>query len=103
MLEILQSFILFVINFPSEFLNWLGNLSAMDLLAITWFAIVIDISRNVFKAIVLGADAICRHFRPVIVNKSYQPKISVLIPAHNEAPAIRKTIVSILENPYPNK
>jgi cellulose synthase/poly-beta-1,6-N-acetylglucosamine synthase-like glycosyltransferase len=103
MIGITESFISFILNFPSTFLDWLLSLSFAEIFAITWFAMVIDISRNIVKAIILGADSIHRHLVPIEFDETYQPKLSILVPAHNEAAAIRKTIASILENPYRNK
>jgi len=54
--------------------------------------IVVDVSRNVGKTIVLILFKIKRHFRPLrfgtasIVN----PKIRLIIPAHNESVTIKK-------------
>jgi len=66
---------------------------------------LIDVSRNVGKTIVLILFKIKRHFRPLHFGTASitNPKISLIIPAHNESVSIKKTIMSALENPYRNK
>lgn len=89
--------------FLSGFVQWLYSLTLVDFLLISIFTIVVDVFRNVGKALVLAGDSISRKVHPFQFRPSVHPKISVLVPAHNEAAAIKKTIASLLENPYPNK
>ena len=69
----------------------------------TAFTVAIDLSRSLGKVIVLGAQAIKRKFRPLRLDLVSKPKISILIPAHNEGVSIKTTIQSVLENSYQNK
>ena len=79
---------------------------------------LVDISRNIGKPIALAIYLIRRNLKSFLFNKHYNdgsnnnndsnktrnfPKITLLIPAHNESASIRKTIISALENSYPNK
>jgi len=66
---------------------------------------LVDVSRNVGKTIVLIVFKIKRHFRPLRFGTAgiAKPKISLIIPAHNESVSIKKTILSALDNPYQNK
>jgi cellulose synthase/poly-beta-1,6-N-acetylglucosamine synthase-like glycosyltransferase len=91
-------------DFFGGFLTWINSLTIWEILAIMSLMLV-DVGRNIGKAIVLGILNIKRHFRPLNfgqANITY-PKISLLIPAHNESVSIIKTIQSALENPYLNK
>jgi poly-beta-1,6-N-acetyl-D-glucosamine synthase len=67
--------------------------------------VLVDLLRNVGKPIVLSIHHLIRKVRPIRFQniENAQIKITVLIPAHNEGSAIKKTIESILENSYPNK
>lgn len=89
--------------FVDGFVQWLYSLTLLDFLFLTIFTIVVDVLRNVGKGVVLAWDSINRKVHPFAFQAGVQPKISVLVPAHNEAAAIKKTIASLLENPYPNK
>lgn len=64
-----------------------------------------DLLRNVGKPVVLPIHHLFRKIHPLPFQsiESAQIKISVLVPAHNEGVAIRKTIESLLESTYPNK
>jgi cellulose synthase/poly-beta-1,6-N-acetylglucosamine synthase-like glycosyltransferase len=89
-------------DFQTDFLSWLFTLSFLQIISIMIFA-VIDVGRNLGKIIALAIH----HFKikgrysgTMITN---HPKITLLVPAHNESVSIKKTIVSILENNYPNR
>lgn len=90
------------LNFEVDFVTWLATLTIFQILSILVFA-VIDVGRNIGKIIALTVYHIKndRKFnRKVVTN---HPKITLLVPAHNESVSIKKTIISILENNYPNK
>jgi cellulose synthase/poly-beta-1,6-N-acetylglucosamine synthase-like glycosyltransferase len=90
------------LNFEIGFVNWLFTLTIFQVISILVFA-VIDVGRNIGKIIALTAYNIKdrrRLNRKVVTN---HPKITLLVPAHNESVSIKRTIISILENNYPNK
>ena len=66
---------------------------------------MVDVARNVGKTISLSVFKIKRHFRPLRFGtaSTANPKISLLIAAHNESASITKTIKSALESTYWNK
>jgi len=101
--DIPYQIITFISQYFSSFFSWLESLTPFEILLILAITILADLGRNVGKTIILGADALNRHFKPPKYDKTIHPRISILLPAHNEGFAIRKTIASLLENPYPNK
>jgi len=92
----------FGLNFDTDFVSWLYTLTIFQIISILIFA-VIDVGRNFGKIIALTIDHI--KFKRTYVRKvmTNHPKITLLVPAHNESVSIKKTIISILENNYPNK
>jgi cellulose synthase/poly-beta-1,6-N-acetylglucosamine synthase-like glycosyltransferase len=91
-------------NFLAGFFLWLHSLTPWQIVGILSLMMV-DVSRNIGKTIVLILFKIKSYFRPLRFGTlgAASPKISLIIPAHNESVSIKKTIVSALENPYPNK
>lgn len=89
--------------FFQGFLQWLGTLDFFGFSLLAILVIYVDLFRNVAKTVILAAYSLYRRRRPLALHPLTYPKISILIPAHNESAAIRKTIQSILDNPYPNK
>lgn len=70
-----------------------------------WFLVVFDIPRYVLPDIVMLVFIVLRWVvrwpkRPVM-DRSYEPSVSVLIPAYNEADHAAKTVRSMLEQDYP--
>lgn len=97
-----QLFEILGLNFEIDFVTWLATLTIFQVLSILIFA-VIDVGRNIGKIIALTVSHIRKGRRlngKVVTN---HPKITLLVPAHNESVSIKKTIISILENNYPNK
>jgi len=90
-------------DFITGFFEWLATRTLLDFILMTAFTVAIDLSRSLGKVIILGAQAIKRKFRPLRLDLVSKPKISILIPAHNEGASIKTTIQSVLENSYPNK
>src|SRR5437588_6510445 len=91
-------------SFFTAFVLWLHSLTAWQIAGLFSF-MFIDVARNVGKTISLSVFKIKRHFRPLRMSKAAvgNPKISLLIAAHNESSSITKTIKSALEITYQNK
>ncbi|HEY7109602.1 MAG TPA: glycosyltransferase [Nitrososphaeraceae archaeon] len=91
-------------SFVQGYVTWLHDLTFWQFLGIISFVLV-DLLRNVGKPIALSIHHLVRKVRPLLFQniENAQIKISVLVPAHNEGSAIKKTIDSILDNIYPNK
>jgi cellulose synthase/poly-beta-1,6-N-acetylglucosamine synthase-like glycosyltransferase len=91
-------------SFFTAFVLWLHSLTPWQIAGLFSF-MIIDVARNVGKTISLSLFKIKRHFRPLKISKAAvgNPKISLLIAAHNESSSITKTIKSALEMTYSNK
>jgi biofilm PGA synthesis N-glycosyltransferase PgaC len=93
---------MFGLNFDPGFIEWLATLTIIQVISILIFAII-DMGRNFGKILALTIHHLRTKAAPprkVITN---HPKITLLIPAHNESVSIKRTIISILENNYPNR
>jgi cellulose synthase/poly-beta-1,6-N-acetylglucosamine synthase-like glycosyltransferase len=73
------------------------------MLLLLFIPLVIDFPRSFGKSTFLLCHALYRKLRPYPVRECYSPKVSVVIPAHNEAPKIERTINAALENSWPIK
>ena len=89
--------------FIENFLRWLSSLSIYDFLLIFWPLVIIDFLRSVGKSILLLSHALLRKMKPLKTEPNFAPKISLIIPAHNEETIIVRAIESALETNYPNK
>jgi cellulose synthase/poly-beta-1,6-N-acetylglucosamine synthase-like glycosyltransferase len=94
---------LFVREYVLGFVSWLQSPNIINILAVISFG-SIHISKNIVKLVTLAIHSLKQRIvsNPVIPQISY-PKISVLIPAHNESDTIVDTIKSVLQNSYQNK
>ncbi len=82
---------------------WTSVLSQswIDILKLVWFALIFDIPRyNITDVAVLAKSLLTR--RKPKEPLTY-PKVSIIIPAYNEAHVIAKTLRSLLETDYPDK
>lgn len=86
---------------PSVNFSILG-FSFYEVILVLLVSIVLDASQTFTKGLVLllgrssSASASDSYFE-------YYPKVSIIIPAHNEGEYIGNTLESVLEDPYPNK
>jgi poly-beta-1,6-N-acetyl-D-glucosamine synthase len=85
------------------FLQWLGSLTIWDFVLIFWLFIAIDLTRSLGKPIFLLLHRLYRKDKHKKAWSIFKPKISVIIPAHNEENVIVKSIESALNADYPNK
>ena len=97
------SYFFSIISFCENFLEWLNSLTLFDFIWIFGFLIIIDVLRPVGKCIILLFYSLYRKVKPVKVAPSFNPKISLIIPAHNEEKMIVKSIEAALETDYENK
>lgn len=100
---VLSNLQLFVQEYVLGFVSWLQSPIIINILAIISFG-SIHISKNIGKLVTLAIHSLKQRIvrNPVIPRIAY-PKISVLIPAHNESGTIVDTIKSVLKNSYQNK
>jgi len=80
----------FIVDYIFSFAIWLESFTIWKLITIVAFTVAMDISRNIGKCIILIIDEIKKRYRPRHLNLLRKPKISILIPAHNESSAIKK-------------
>jgi len=92
-----------VSSFLDGFVQWVRGLTLMDFLLIFWPLIVIDFVRSVGKSLFLLAHALYKKLNPPSFNPDFFPKLSLIIPAHNEERIIARSIESALETNYGNK
>ena len=92
-------------SFWENFISWFSSLTLVDFVLIFWPLIVIDFTRSTGKCLLLLFHSIYRkvrwerHMSP----PDFSPKVSLIIPAHNEERVIVRAIDSALETDYPNK
>ena len=93
-----------ILDFFNNFLNWINELTLVDFLLMFWPLILVDFIRAISKSTVLLLHAVYTRFlkRDGAISEFY-PKISLIIPAHNEEKIIVRAIESALEADYPKK
>jgi len=79
------------------------GVSIIEVLIFLSFALVIDASRSIGKAIVLPMQRLYYQLRPRTFNPNYLPTVSIILPAHNEEAIIARSIETLLEVDYPSK
>ena len=89
--------------FMENFWIWYKALTPITFLLTFWPVFLIDFVRSVMKSCVLLIHALYRKLRPIEYDPGYLPKVSLIIPAHNEEAIIVRAIESALETNYPNK
>lgn len=70
-----------------------------------WWLLIFDVPRYILPDLLmfgyLGIRSLLGWPRPVQMDRSYEPSVSVLVPAYNEGPRAAKTVRSLLEQDYP--
>ena len=70
-----------------------------------WWLIIFDFPRYILPDIVMVFYILSRIFfrwpHKVVMDRAYEPTVSVLVPAHNERESAAKTVYSLLEQDYP--
>jgi cellulose synthase/poly-beta-1,6-N-acetylglucosamine synthase-like glycosyltransferase len=90
--------------FWDGFIHWLSSLTPWTFLLFFWPLITIDFLRSAGKSLFLVMYSIYRKLKSKTnFSASFMPKITLIIPAHNEEKIIIKSIESALEADYPNK
>jgi cellulose synthase/poly-beta-1,6-N-acetylglucosamine synthase-like glycosyltransferase len=89
--------------FWEGFIQWLSKLTPLDFVLFFWPLIIFDLVRSIGKPIFLAFHALYKQLCPSKSGLVLMPKVSIIIPAHNEEEIIVKSIESALEADYPNK
>jgi cellulose synthase/poly-beta-1,6-N-acetylglucosamine synthase-like glycosyltransferase len=95
--------LLFLTLFWNGFIHWLTSLTLLDFFLIFWPLILVDFVRSVGKSFVLCLNAAYLKLKKPQPNPNFSPKLSLIIPAHNEEQIIVQSIEAALEADYPNK
>ncbi|MDG6939773.1 MAG: glycosyltransferase family 2 protein [Nitrososphaerota archaeon] len=82
---------------------WLHSLTLFELLLILSVPLLIDMPRSVGKSVFLLLDGLHSKIRPKAFDDTYLPKITLIIPAHNEEGTIERSIEAAVDADYPNK
>jgi cellulose synthase/poly-beta-1,6-N-acetylglucosamine synthase-like glycosyltransferase len=85
------------------FLQWLSSLTLWDFILIFWLFIIIDLTRSIGKPLFLIIHDLHNRHQPKKATSIFKPKVSIIIPAHNEENGITRSIESALSADYPNK
>lgn len=89
--------------FWEDFIQWFNGMTLVDFILIFWPLITIDFARSVGKSIFLLVHALYKKINPLKFDHDFLPKVSLIIPAHNEEKIIVRSIESALETNYENK
>jgi len=88
------------------FLTWIYDVPIESLILFLFFPIIIEFSRYFGKVIFLGIYNLQNSknkFEKPLLPPILKPKITIMIPAHNEEYGIQKSIESVINNEYTNK
>ena len=90
-------------NFYDGFFIWLNGLTLITFLLIFSPLVFIDLLRSVGKSIFLLTSKALSSRKKTPKNSEACPKVTIIIPAHNEERTIVKSIETALEANYQNK
>lgn len=83
---------------------WLQRLTPIDFFMLFWPLLVFDFIRSIGKCLILLAHSLYRKIKPEhYVVQNFSPKLSLIIPAHNEEKIIVRAIEAALEADYDQK
>ncbi|MBS7635364.1 glycosyltransferase family 2 protein, partial [Candidatus Bathyarchaeota archaeon] len=86
------------------FNSWLQRLTPIDFFMILWPLLIFDFTRSIGKCLILLAHSLYRKVKPEhYVAQNFSPKLSLIIPAHNEEKIIVRAIEAALEADYDQK
>jgi cellulose synthase/poly-beta-1,6-N-acetylglucosamine synthase-like glycosyltransferase len=83
--------------------KWILELSYIDLVLMFWPLILFDLSRVLGKSILLFAHNLVKPASKKENIEGFNPKVSIIIPAHDEEKYIVRSIESALETDYNRK
>jgi len=89
--------------FVEGFISWLSGLTLVEFLAVYWPLILFDFLRTVGKSVFLLCYGLWQKLERPRFQVSFQPKLSLIIPAHNEERTIVRSIESALEADYEDR
>ena len=90
-------------TFVEGFIHWLSSLTLIDFLAIFWPLLLFDFLRSVGRSVFLLGYGIRQKLARPKFDESFHPRLSLIIPAHNEEKIIVRSIESALEADYEDK
>jgi len=91
------------LSYLGEFLPWVHSLTLLQLASILAIPLIFDLSRSLWKSGFLLVHQLYEKKHPLRFNPNYCPRVSLIVPAHNEGLSIIRTIEAILESDYQNK
>jgi len=90
-------------SFLDGFIKWLRDLTPSEFILVFWPLLIFDFIRSVGKCLILLTHALYSRFKPRREAAGFSPKVTIIIPAHNEEKIIARSIESALETDYDNK
>jgi len=86
-----------------DFIDWFNSLSTLELFLVISLPVFIDLPRSIGRNIFLLFHLLYKRIYPKDSKITTLPKVSLILPAHNEEDSIRQAIESALETEYSNK
>lgn len=93
-----------LVSFWSNYLIWYNTQTLYTFTLIYWPLITIDLIRTIGKTVFLPLHIVYKRLTlKDMDNGEFNPKVSIMIPAHNEEKIIERAIETAIETNYPNK